>query len=312
MCSMAFRWLARRLLNSFRSLMMCSIARRCSSRWRRRRSSVSTCVRSSLAAAPGSGTAGWRSSVTRSGIAMRPSPLSASRPLPHALQLLLESDHLQLAADDHFLEFFEVQNLLLQLALGLFQVAHHLFVRAHVAQDTDGADHLAVGVAQGGGVEGGGDDLAAGAAGVEARVARDTPRHDLPERRRELPGLLGADEARERLLDQLVRAEAEEREDGIVGLENLALEVGDEDRVRGVLDQALGVGPSLVELAHVAQDADGADDLAVGVAQGGGVEGGGDDLPAGALGVEAGGAGDAPLHDLTECGQELPGFIGRD
>jgi len=66
-------------------------------------------------------------------------------------------------------------------------------------------DHLAVGVAQGGGVEGGGDDLAAGAAGIETGVARDTPRHDLPERRRELPGLLGADEARERLLDQLVR-----------------------------------------------------------------------------------------------------------
>src|SRR5881628_21484 len=118
MWRMAFRWLARRLLNSFRSPMMCSIARRCSSRWRRRRSSVSTCARSSLAAAPGSATPGWRSSVTLSGIAMRLSALSASRLLPQALQLLLEGDHLQLAADDHFLEFLEVQNLLLQLALG--------------------------------------------------------------------------------------------------------------------------------------------------------------------------------------------------
>src|SRR5438132_840207 len=248
MCSMAFRWLARRLLNSFRSPMMCSIARRCSSRWRRRRSSVSTCARSSLGAAPGSGTAGWRSSVTLSGIAMRSSVLSASRLLPQALQLLLEGDHLQLAADDHFLEFLEVQNLLLQLALGLLQVAHHLFVRAHVAQDADGADHLAVGVAQGGSVEGGGDDLAAGAAGVEAGVARDTPRDDLAESGRELPGLLGADEARERLLEHFVLAEAEELGDGVVGLEDLPLEVGDEDGVRGVLDQALGVGPGLVEL----------------------------------------------------------------
>src|SRR5206468_636253 len=312
MCSMSFRWLARRLLDSLRSPMMCSIARRCSSRWRRRRSSVSTCARSSLAAAPDSGTAGWRSSVTLSGIAMRPSALSASRLLPQALQLLLEGDHLQLAADDHFLEFLEVQNLLLQLAFGFFQVAHHLFVRAHVAQDTDGADHLAVGIAQGGGVEGGGDHLSARAPGVEAGITRDAALDHLAQGGGELPGLLGADEARERLLEHFVLAEAEELGDGVVGLEDLALEVGDEDRVRSVLDQALGVGPGLVELAHVAQDADGADHLAVGVAQGGGVEGGGDDLAAGALGVEAGVAGDAPLHDLPESGQELPGFVGGD
>src|SRR2546427_614938 len=254
---MAFRWLARRLLDSFRSPMMCSIARRCSSRWRRRRSSVSTCARSSLAAAPDSGTVDWRSSVTLSGIAMRPSALSASRPLPHALQLLLESDHLQLAADDHFLEFFEVQNLLLQLALGLFQVAHHLFVRAHVAQDTDGADHLAVGVAQGGGVEGGGDDLSAGTPGVEPGIAGDAALDHLAEGGGELPGLLGADEPRERLLEHLVLAEAEELGDGVVGLEDLALEVGDEDRVRGVGADDVGIqrpapfGAPAVTLYHV-------------------------------------------------------------
>src|SRR2546427_761057 len=205
---MAFRWLARRLLDSFRSPMMCSIARRCSSRWRRRRSSVSTCARSSLAAAPDSGTVDWRSSVTLSGIAMRPSALSASRLLPQALQLLLEGDHLQLAADDHFLEFLEVQNLLLQLALGLFQVPHHLYVRAHVAQDTDGADDPAVRGAQGRGVEGGGDVVAARAAGVEARVAGDAALDQLAQSGGELPGRLGADEARERLLEELVRPEA--------------------------------------------------------------------------------------------------------
>src|SRR5258706_378560 len=216
MCSMAFRWLARRLLNSFRSPMMCSIARRCSSRWRRRRSSVSTCARSSLAATPGSGTAGRRSPATLSGIAMRPSSLSAPRLLSQALQLLLEGDHLQFAADDDLLEFLEVQNLLLQLALGFFQVAHHLLVRPHVSQDADRADDLAVGVAQGGGVEGGRNDLPAGAPGVEAGVARDPPCYDLPERRGELPGLLGADEARERLFEHFVLTEAEELGDGVV------------------------------------------------------------------------------------------------
>ena len=36
-------------------------------------------------------------------------------------------------------EFLEIQNLLLQLALGLFQVAHHLLVLAHVTQNADGA-----------------------------------------------------------------------------------------------------------------------------------------------------------------------------
>src|SRR2546422_728112 len=96
----------------------------------------------------------------------------------------------------------------------------------------------------------------------------------------ELPSLRGADEARERLFEHLVLAEAEELGDGVVGLEDLALEVGDEDRIRGVLDEALSVGPGLVELAHVAQDADGADDLAVGIAQGGGVQARGDDLAA--------------------------------
>src|SRR2546430_5070239 len=82
---------------------------------------------------------------------------------------------------------------------------------AHVAQDADSADDLAVGVTQGRGVEGGGDDLAAGAAGVEAGVAGDAARDHLAKSGGELPGLLGADEARERLLEELVRAEAEER-----------------------------------------------------------------------------------------------------
>src|SRR5204863_444014 len=127
---MAFRWLARRLLNSFRSPMMWSIARRWSSRCRRRRSSVSTWARSPLAAGGG-----------------------------------------------------------------------------------------------------------------------------------ELARFLGADEAGERLLEDLVVTEAEELGDGVVSLQHLALEVGNENGVGDVLDEALGIGARFVELPHVAQDADGADHL---------------------------------------------------
>src|SRR5437879_939504 len=152
---MAFRWLARRLLNSFRSPMIWSNARRCSSRARRRRSSVFTWARkrlSAVAVAPGSVTVASRSSVTISDIAIRSSPRSVLRLLPQALQLLFQGDHLQLAPDHHLLKLLEVQDLFLQLGLGLLEVAHHLLVGAHVAQDADGADDLAVGVAEGGGV----------------------------------------------------------------------------------------------------------------------------------------------------------------
>src|SRR5439155_211006 len=216
---MAFRWLARRLLNSFRSPMIWSNARRCSSRARRRRSSVSTWARKRLSAvlAPGSVTVASRSSVTISDIAIRPSPRSVLRLLPQALQFLFQGDHLQLAPDHHLLELLQVQDLFLQLGLGLLEVAHHLLVGAHVAQDADGADDLAVGVAEGGGVEGRRDALAAGAARVEPGGAGDAALDDLAQGGGELPGLLGADEARERLLEELVRAEAEERGHRVVG-----------------------------------------------------------------------------------------------
>src|SRR5256714_7891920 len=63
---------------------------------------------------------------------------------------------------------------------------------------------------------------------------------DLAEGGRELFRLLGTDEARERLLDDLVLAEAEQLGHGVVGLEDLALEVGDEHRVRRVRDDDVG------------------------------------------------------------------------
>src|SRR2546423_6028717 len=76
--------------------------------------------------------------------------------------------------------------------------------------------------------------------------------------------------------EHLVLAEAKELGDGVVGLQDLALEVGDEDRGGRILDQSRRVRAWFVELAFVAQDADGADHLAVGIAQCRGVKGGRD------------------------------------
>src|SRR5712691_1223836 len=259
MWSIALRWLPRRLLTSLRSPMMWSMAWRCSSRLRRRSSSSFTCSRRPVgdSSRSSSTAASGRRSLTR-GHSVPSGLLPLGRPplplFPQAFQLPLEGDHLELAAHDHLLELLQVQDLLLQLGLGLLEVADHLLVGAHVAQDADGADDLAVGVAEGGGVEGGGDDLAAGAAGVEAGVAGDAARDDLAEGGGELAGLLGADEARERLLDQLVRAEAEELGDGVVGLEDLALEVGDEHGVGRVGDDGIGIERAVPFAAAVPTD----------------------------------------------------------
>src|SRR5438445_2821882 len=288
---------------------MWSIARRWSSRCRRRRSSVSTWARSPLAAgaaAPGSVTA---VSVAISCITIGPPHPSGGRLLPQAVERLLQGDHLELAPDHHLLEFLEVQDLLLQLRLGLLEVPDHLLVGPHVAEDADGADDLTVGVAEGGGVESGGDDLAAGAAGVQAGVAGDAPGDDLAEGGGELAGLLGADEAGERLLEQLVWAEAQERRHRVVSLQDLPFEVGDEDGVGGVLDEALGVGAGLVELAHVAQDADHADRPTVRIAQGGGVQARGDNLAAGTARVQDHVPHDTPFDHFAQRCRELASLL---
>src|SRR3989441_7432985 len=201
MWSMALRWLARRLLNSLRSVMMWRIARRCSSRLRRRRSSVPTRPRkadsdsSRSADAVPSGLC-WSlmgHDSGRSGQAsFRLQPLQF---LPLALQLPFQGDHLELAADDDLLEFLEVQDLLLQFRLGLLEVADDLLVGTHVAQDADGPDHPSVGVAQSRGVQRRGDDFPAGAAGVEAGVARHPPCNHPPRGGGVAPWVLRADEA---------------------------------------------------------------------------------------------------------------------
>src|SRR5262249_43740889 len=99
------------------------------------------------------------------------------------------------------------------------------------------------------------DDLPAGASGVEAGVAGDALGDHLAEGGGELARLLGADEARQRLLDQLRRPGAQELRDGGGGLQDLALQVGDEHRVGGVGDDDVGpegaIRPAVLEAGQV-------------------------------------------------------------
>src|SRR5262249_40236042 len=98
----------------------------------------------------------------------------------------------------------------------------------------------------------------------------------------------------------------------VVGLEDLTLQVGDEHRVGGILDQAFGVGPRLVQLAHVAEDADGADDPALRVTQRRGVERRRDGFARGAAGVESGVAGHTLADHFAQRRGELARLLGAD
>src|SRR5262249_57025501 len=108
----------------------------------------------------------------------------------------------------------------------------------------------------------------------------------LLERCCELAGLLWTDEARERLLQHLVWSKAQQLGDGIVGKQNLALKIRDKHGVWSVLDQTLCIGTRFVQLAHIAQDADGPDHSPIHIAQSRGVERGWDDLARGGARVE--------------------------
>src|SRR6266568_557081 len=169
MCSIALRWLPRRLLMSLRSPMMCSKARRRSSAfWTckcscRKRSRKAGCVAINWSTSTCSSPLNFFTAPSPPSIideflttlSTGPLPRSSSSSLecnfaqlgnflPQAVQLFFQGDHLQFAADHHLLEFLQVQYLFLQLGLGLFQIANHLLVGAHVAENADGPDHLAV------------------------------------------------------------------------------------------------------------------------------------------------------------------------
>src|SRR5439155_1359884 len=121
----------------------------------------------------------------------------------------------------------------LRVRAGLVQLAH-------VSEHADGADHVPVRVTERRGVEARGDHLAGRGARVEHRVAGHAALDHLAQGGRELARLLPTDEARERLLDHLVLAEAEQLPHGVARPEDLALEVRHEHRVRGVLDDDVG------------------------------------------------------------------------
>src|SRR5262249_39534949 len=142
-----------------------------------------------------------------------------------ALELFLEGDHLQLAADHDLLELLEVEDLLLQVGLRPLEIAHDLLISAHISEDADGADYFPVRVPEGRGVQRCRDDLPRGAAWIQARVSGDAVFDDLAEGSRELARLLGADEAGERLLDHLVLAEGGQARTGLVRLDDLPLQV---------------------------------------------------------------------------------------
>src|SRR5207237_9050444 len=84
-------------------------------------------------------------------------------------------------------------------------------------------------------------DFSGGAPRVQARIPSDASGPHLTKRGHELPGLVDADEAGQRLLEDFVLAEPQERVNGVVRLEDLALEVGDEHRVRSIGDDEVSV-----------------------------------------------------------------------
>ena len=139
----------------------------------------------------------------------------------HFFKFLLEGDHLEFPADDDLFELFEVEDLFLQFGFRSFQVADNPFIGPHVVQHADRPDDVPVRVAQGGGVQRGGDDFARRTAGIQAGVAGHAPFHHFPQRRGELAGFLGADEPRQRLLDDFVRPKAQQRVDRVVRLQDL-------------------------------------------------------------------------------------------
>src|SRR5439155_19197765 len=138
-----------------------------------------------------------------------------------------------------------------------------------------------------------GDNLATRAAWIEVGVAGDAPLHDLAQRGQESARLSGRNDAGQRLFDQLVRTEAQEREDGIVGLQDFSLEIRHEHRVGRVLDQALEIGRASCRETAVTQVVESTGYLTVRVTEGGGIGRRGDALAARESLVEPDHGGDA-------------------
>src|SRR5216684_3855553 len=246
--------------------------------------------------------------------ALRPflSPMYLVQFPSEILNLFLQRDHLEFTAYHHFLELLQIQNLLLQLGLRCLQVAYHLLIGAHVAQNADGADNLPVRVAQRRGVECRRNHFVRGAARVQPGIARGAALDHLAQGSEELSRLFGADKARERLLQHLVWTEAEQLVDRVIRLQDFSFQVRDEHRVRRVLNQAVRVRQRLIQFAHVAQNADGADDLPIRVTQRRGVQTGWYDLARGTAGIQARIADDTALDHLAQGSGKLSCLFGAD
>ncbi len=171
---------------------------------------------------------------------------------------------------------------------------------------------MPLGIAESRGVECRRNHFARGAAGIEAGVLGDAPLHHFAEGRGELAGFFRTDEPRQRLLDDFVRPETEQRINRVVGLENLAFQVGNEHRVGGVFNQAFRIGPGFVEFPHVAENPDRPDHPPVHIAEGRGVEAGGNDFARRRARMQHGVARHAVLDNLAKGGGELAGFLRTD
>src|SRR5205085_3053765 len=101
----------------------------------------------------------------------------------------------------------------------------HFLISTHIAENTDGTDNFAIGIAQRGSIECRWNDLARGAARVKSRITCNTALDNLTQGGQELTRFLRADKARQGLLQYLVWEEAEQRVNGIVGLLDLAFQV---------------------------------------------------------------------------------------
>src|SRR5207245_1574608 len=95
--------------------------------------------------------------------------------------------------------------------------------------------------AEGRGIEARGDDLAARTARVQDDIPHHTALHYFPQCRPEFASFLATDEARQGLLQHLILTEPEQLGNRVVRLQNLAFKIGDENWIRGVGDDDVGI-----------------------------------------------------------------------
>src|SRR5262249_879351 len=152
MWSIALRWSASRWLSSFMSPIMCIKARRRSSPLTTRFSSVLMCSSSldSFSRTSSSVRVSNHCCALTETICLVCSALrrGLANLLPEPLQLLLQCNHFQFAPYHYFFELLQVQDLFLKLRLRLLKVPHDQFVRPHVTQNSDRANHLAIRITQ--------------------------------------------------------------------------------------------------------------------------------------------------------------------